>query len=206
MLASQARRSRRVLVDRHVLSRDDLEIAIGESSRTGDPLPAVLLTRRARRREGPDRRHRRDRSACASSTSRARRSTPTRRRSIPETGRRERARDRRRLRGHAARRRVRRPGRRRGGRSAVGAATGYEIIRRGRGSRTSSCSAIDIGLRRRDRTGAPAGGDADARRRRRVHERRAARQRPARAGARPGRLRPPPHRGHRRRSSACTAS
>ncbi|MFM8972761.1 MAG: hypothetical protein ACKOOG_09020, partial [Actinomycetota bacterium] len=43
MLANQARRFGEVLVDRHVLSRDDLESAIGEADRTGQPLPAVLL-------------------------------------------------------------------------------------------------------------------------------------------------------------------
>ena len=43
MLANQARRFGEVLVDRHVLSRDDLETAIGESERTGQALPPVLL-------------------------------------------------------------------------------------------------------------------------------------------------------------------
>ncbi len=42
MLSSQARVLGEFLIDRHVLSRDDLAIAIAESRRTGDPLPAVL--------------------------------------------------------------------------------------------------------------------------------------------------------------------
>jgi twitching motility protein PilT len=43
MLANQARRFGETLVDRHVLSRDDLEQAIDESERTKEPLPSVLL-------------------------------------------------------------------------------------------------------------------------------------------------------------------
>ena len=43
MLANQARRFGETLVDRHVLSRDDLEQAIEESERTKQPLPSVLL-------------------------------------------------------------------------------------------------------------------------------------------------------------------
>jgi twitching motility protein PilT len=43
MLANQARRFGETLVDRHVLSRDDLEQAIDESERTQQPLPTVLL-------------------------------------------------------------------------------------------------------------------------------------------------------------------
>jgi twitching motility protein PilT len=43
MLANQARRFGETLVERHVLSRDDLEQAIEESERTGQPLPSVLL-------------------------------------------------------------------------------------------------------------------------------------------------------------------
>src|SRR6476661_4006355 len=43
MLANQARRFGETLVDRHVLSRDDLEQAIEESERNKDPLPSVLL-------------------------------------------------------------------------------------------------------------------------------------------------------------------
>ena len=43
MLANQARRFGEILVDRHVLSRDDLEHAIGESERTGQALPSILL-------------------------------------------------------------------------------------------------------------------------------------------------------------------
>ena len=46
MLSSQARVLGEFLVERHVLSRDDLAIAMAESRRTGDGLPAVL------RREG----------------------------------------------------------------------------------------------------------------------------------------------------------
>jgi twitching motility protein PilT len=42
MLASQARRFGETLVDRHVLNRDALEWALDESNRTGRPLPAVL--------------------------------------------------------------------------------------------------------------------------------------------------------------------
>jgi twitching motility protein PilT len=42
MLSSQARVLGEFLIDRHVLSRDDLAIAMAESRRTGDPLPAVL--------------------------------------------------------------------------------------------------------------------------------------------------------------------
>jgi len=42
MLASQARVLGEFLVERHVLSRDDLAIATAESRRTGEPLPAVL--------------------------------------------------------------------------------------------------------------------------------------------------------------------
>jgi twitching motility protein PilT len=43
MLANQARRFGETLVDRHVLSRDDLESAIDEAERTNQALPAVLL-------------------------------------------------------------------------------------------------------------------------------------------------------------------
>jgi twitching motility protein PilT len=43
MLANQARRFGETLVDRHVLSRDALEHAIGESEASGQPLPSVLL-------------------------------------------------------------------------------------------------------------------------------------------------------------------
>ena len=46
MLSSQARVLGEFLVERHVLQRDDLAIAMAESRRTGDALPAVL------RREG----------------------------------------------------------------------------------------------------------------------------------------------------------
>ena len=46
MLSSQSRVLGEFLVERHVLSRDDLAIAMAESRRTGDGLPAVL------RREG----------------------------------------------------------------------------------------------------------------------------------------------------------
>jgi twitching motility protein PilT len=42
-LANQARRFGETLVDRHVLSRDDLEHAIEESDRSGQALPSVLL-------------------------------------------------------------------------------------------------------------------------------------------------------------------
>jgi twitching motility protein PilT len=43
MLANQARRFGETLVDRHVLSRDDLEQAIEQSERDRKPLPTVLL-------------------------------------------------------------------------------------------------------------------------------------------------------------------
>jgi twitching motility protein PilT len=43
MLASQARRFGETLVDRHVLSRDDLERALQASEADGQPLPAALL-------------------------------------------------------------------------------------------------------------------------------------------------------------------
>ena len=43
MLANQARRFGETLVDRHVLSRDDLEQAIEESEHSKEPLPSVLL-------------------------------------------------------------------------------------------------------------------------------------------------------------------
>jgi twitching motility protein PilT len=43
MLANQARRFGETLVDRHVLSRDDLEHAIEDSEHTKEPLPSVLL-------------------------------------------------------------------------------------------------------------------------------------------------------------------
>ena len=43
MLANQARRFGETLVDRHVLSRDDLEHAIEESERKQQALPSVLL-------------------------------------------------------------------------------------------------------------------------------------------------------------------
>jgi len=43
MLANQARRFGETLVDRHVLSRDDLEQAIEESERSKQALPSVLL-------------------------------------------------------------------------------------------------------------------------------------------------------------------
>src|SRR5262249_55050560 len=44
MLANQARRFGETLVERHVLSRDDLEHAIEESERTSQALPSVLLS------------------------------------------------------------------------------------------------------------------------------------------------------------------
>jgi twitching motility protein PilT len=43
MLASQARRFGETLIERHVLSRDDLERALQASETTGEPLPAALL-------------------------------------------------------------------------------------------------------------------------------------------------------------------
>ena len=43
MLASQARRFGETLIERHVLSRDDLERALQASEATGEPLPAALL-------------------------------------------------------------------------------------------------------------------------------------------------------------------
>src|SRR5262245_19578880 len=43
MLASQARRFGETLVERHVLSRDDLEYALDEAQQHQMPLPAVLL-------------------------------------------------------------------------------------------------------------------------------------------------------------------
>ncbi len=43
MLANQARRFGETLVDRHVLSRDDLEHAIEEAERNRQPLPSTLL-------------------------------------------------------------------------------------------------------------------------------------------------------------------
>ena len=43
MLASQARRFGETLVERHVLSRDDLERALQSCEASGDPLPATLL-------------------------------------------------------------------------------------------------------------------------------------------------------------------
>ena len=42
MLSSQARVLGEFLVERHVLSRDDLAIAMAESRRTGEALPGVL--------------------------------------------------------------------------------------------------------------------------------------------------------------------
>src|SRR5262249_30061457 len=45
MLASQARRFGETLVERHVLSRDDLEHALDEAQQAQQPLPAVLLHR-----------------------------------------------------------------------------------------------------------------------------------------------------------------
>jgi twitching motility protein PilT len=45
MLASQARRLGETLVERHVLSRDDLEHALDEAQQQQVPLPAVLLRR-----------------------------------------------------------------------------------------------------------------------------------------------------------------
>jgi twitching motility protein PilT len=43
MLASQARRFGETLVERHVLSRDDLERALQTAEESGEPLPAALL-------------------------------------------------------------------------------------------------------------------------------------------------------------------
>ena len=43
MLVSQARRFGETLVERHVLSRDDLEAALADSEQSGQPLPAILL-------------------------------------------------------------------------------------------------------------------------------------------------------------------
>ncbi len=43
MLASQARRFGETLVERHVLSRDDLERALQSAEANGEPLPAALL-------------------------------------------------------------------------------------------------------------------------------------------------------------------
>lgn len=45
MLSSQVRRFGEMLVERHVLSRDDFEAALEESTQSGAPLPAVLRTR-----------------------------------------------------------------------------------------------------------------------------------------------------------------
>src|SRR4051812_38071897 len=45
MLASQARRFGETLVERHVLSRDDLEHALDEAQQQQVPLPSVLLRR-----------------------------------------------------------------------------------------------------------------------------------------------------------------
>jgi twitching motility protein PilT len=42
MIDPQARRLGEFLVDRHVLSRDGLEVALAEARRVGEPLPAVL--------------------------------------------------------------------------------------------------------------------------------------------------------------------
>ena len=81
--ASQARRFGETLVERHVLSRDDLEHALDEAQQQQTPLAAVLLRRGLVGEQGPDRRARRDTWACGSSTSSRRRSTRTRRRSSP---------------------------------------------------------------------------------------------------------------------------
>ena len=43
MLISQARRFGETLIERHVLSRDDLEAALEEAEASNQPLPAVLL-------------------------------------------------------------------------------------------------------------------------------------------------------------------
>ena len=51
MLANQARRFGETLVDRHVLSRDDLEHAIEEAERAHQPLPSVLLPTELIRRD-----------------------------------------------------------------------------------------------------------------------------------------------------------
>ncbi len=45
MLDPQARRLGEFLVDRHVLSRDSLEVALAEARRVGEPLPVVLRRR-----------------------------------------------------------------------------------------------------------------------------------------------------------------
>jgi len=45
MMDPQARRLGEFLIDRHVLSRDSLEVALAESRRAGEPLPLVLRRR-----------------------------------------------------------------------------------------------------------------------------------------------------------------
>ncbi|MFZ4585722.1 MAG: hypothetical protein ACOYNI_10910, partial [Acidimicrobiia bacterium] len=46
MLTGQARRLGEFLVERHVLSRDELEVALAEARKTQEPLPALLMRRR----------------------------------------------------------------------------------------------------------------------------------------------------------------
>ncbi len=60
MLSSQSRVLGEFLIDRHVLSRDDLAIATAESRRTGDPLPAVLHRNGLVGEKDLERGHRRD--------------------------------------------------------------------------------------------------------------------------------------------------
>lgn len=46
MLTGQARRLGEFLVERHVLSRDELEVALAEARKSREPLPALLLRKR----------------------------------------------------------------------------------------------------------------------------------------------------------------
>ena len=83
MLANQARRFGETLVDRHVLSRDDLEHALDEArANSSMPLPIVLL-RRGLVGSKDLTAALADRWVSGSSTSSRRRSTRTRRRSSP---------------------------------------------------------------------------------------------------------------------------
>ena len=147
MLSTRPESLGEFLVDRHVLSRDDLAHR-DRPSRAGPATrcPTVLRPQRARRREGPDRGASPRQSACASSTSPRRRSTPTRATTDPR-GRRARAHgDRRRLRGPRSSS-SRSPSPATTPRSqAVGTATGYEIIPAAAG-RYEILNAHRLGLR-----------------------------------------------------------
>ena len=182
MLVNQVRRFGETLVDRHVLSRDDLEHAIEEAERTKQPLPSVLLRLGLVGTQGPHRRARRPARRAvhrlprdADPPGRARRcSPPSSRGSTRAAGR---------LRGPQARRRVRGAGRRRRGRRGRRTRPRYEIIA-AVADRAELMRAIDMIYGRRPTGDAPSSARTSSSAT--TSRRRAAHQRPARRSSSSG--------------------